>query len=767
MAVRVNVRAVAEFYCEGGDLSREGELYARMQEGARAHRALQSQYPEDYRAEVAVSRAVEALGTEFQLYGRVDGLWRREGEPVVEEIKSTLRDVSALTGEEFPAHWAQAQLYAAMLCLNEQASGAWVRLRYCQAGDLQTALFERHYPAEALEVLMQEYLAPLARWTAALQAHREARLPTLRALAFPYGGFRAGQREMAANVYVALRDRKRLLCQAPTGIGKTIASLFPALKALGEGKSETVFYLTARTTGARAVDDALNRIREAGGAVRTVFLRAKDKICPFGGEARDCDPAVCPRARGYYDRRRAALYESLFTDRLGPEQVLRLAEAHELCPFELSLDLSETADLVVCDYNYVFDPRVRLKRYFAGKSEASLLIDEAHNLPSRVREMLSAALSERELTLLRRQVGREENSRKHPLYRALSGLLAPLKELRGTHPQEEAQEELPEQLKERAQVFLGEASAFLGTPSGYQGALWEQYFAVMDFLAAAARFDGGWRALYLPEGGGLTVRLWCADPAAHIRETLSRVQGAALFSATLSPIGFYRDLMGMQEEEGDALLELPSPFPPEHLEVWRAAVPMRYREREQSVERLAALMLRAVRERPGNYIACFPSYAYMRQVFDALEPEAGEVRLHMQSPQMTEFAREDFLAQFSPQPERPLLALVVMGGVFSEGIDLPGSLLCGAFIVGTGVPQICLENETLRALYEQKFGPGKGYRYAYLYPGLTRAFQAAGRVIRTESDTGRVFLLDKRWCDAEHSLLLPEHWKGVVRSLTL
>lgn len=760
MAVRIHVRAVAEFFCEGGDLTREGDLYARMQEGARTHRALQSLYPEDCRAEVSVSRTVQALGLELQLYGRADGLWQREGEPVVEEIKSTLLDVSTLSGEEYPAHWAQAQLYAAMFCLNEQTNGAWVRLRYCHPGDYETALFERHYTAVELEELMTKYLQPLARWMAALQAHREARLPALRALAFPYGQFRAGQREMAANVYVALRDRKRLLCQAPTGIGKTMASLFPALKALGEGKSETVFYLTARTTGARAVEDALARVRAAGGAVRAVFLRAKDKICPLDEAARDCDPAVCPRARGYYDRRRAALYESLFTDCFTAEAVTRLADAHELCPFELSLDLSETADLVVCDYNYVFDPRVRLKRYFTGRSEASLLIDEAHNLPSRVREMLSAALSEREVEQLRRAVGRE-NGRKHPLYRALSALLAPLKALRAGHPQEEAAEELPDELIERVKAFAEEASGFLSQPAAYQGALWEQYFAALDFLAAAERFDEAYRALYLAEGGRLTVRLWCADPAAHIRETLSRVQGAALFSATLSPISFYRDLLGLSEEAGDALLELPSPFPPENLEVRRVSVPMRYREREQSVERLARLMLHAVREQPGNYIACFPSYAFMQKVFEAMEPQADGVRLHRQSPQMTEFAREDFLAQFEPNPKQPLLALAVMGGVFSEGIDLPGSLLSGAFIVGTGVPQICLENETLRALYERKLGAGRGYRYAYLYPGLTRAFQAAGRVIRTESDTGRVFLLDSRWLDAEHTALLPPHWRIV------
>ena len=757
MAQRINVRAVAEFYCEGGDLTREGDLYARMQEGSRVHRALQLQYPEDYRAEVPVSRTVESLGIEFSLYGRADGLWMRGDEPVIEEIKSTLRPVNTLEGDEYPAHWAQAQLYAALICLNEGRAGAWVRLRYCQAGDLQTALFERHYTVAALEQLLSTYLEPLARWTGSLQALRALRRPGLRALPFPYASYRAGQREMAANVYVALRDKKRLLCQAPTGIGKTVASLFPALKALGEEKAGPVFYLTARTTGARAVEEALCRMRREGAFVRTVFLRARDKVCPLPEEGRDCDPAVCPRARGYFDRRRAALYESLFTAQLGAEQVACLAERHELCPFELSLDLAETADLVVCDYNYVFDPRVRLKRFFSGHSDAALLIDEAHNLPARAREMLSAALSERELELLRRRVGRV-SGRKHPLYRAFSALLAPLKALRAAWPDGGVCTELPQALCDQAQAFTQAAAPFLREPAEYLGALWDAYFAAVDFLAAAARFCEAYRALYATEEDRLTVRLWCADPSGHIRETLSHVHGAALFSATLSPLPFYRDLMGLSEEAGDALLDLPSPFPPENLEVRRVRLPMRYRQRDASVEPLAELMLRAVLEKPGNYLACFPSYALMRRVFDALEAHGCDVRLHMQSPQMTEFAREDFLAQFKPQPDRPLLALIVMGGVFSEGVDLPGDLLCGAFIVGTGVPQLCPENDALRALYEQKFGPGMGYRYAYLYPGLTRAYQAAGRVIRSEQDTGRVFLIDSRWFEPEHEALLPRHW---------
>ncbi len=757
MSMRVSVRQVAEFYCEGGDLTRQSGLYERMQEGARGHRMIQAQYPEGHESEVALSLPVRAGELELTLYGRADGLWLEEDTVVIEEIKTTLCPTEQLNGEEYPAHWAQAELYAAMYCaLHPECPGAKVVLTYVNlSGGM--ARFTRTLEAARLAGRMEEYLAPLGRWLSALYAHAQERLPTLKALAFPFPRFRAGQREMAANAYVALRDKKCLLCQAPTGIGKTAAALFPALRAMGEGIVDRVFYLTARTTGALSARDALRRMRETGLRVRSVQLTAKEKCCPT--EGMDCDN--CPRARGYFDRRRAALYESLFTDAWDPERIASLALAHQLCPFELSLDLSETADVVICDYNYLFDPRARLQRFFTGRSEAAVLLDEAHNLPARAQDMLSAVLSMQELEETRRAVGREEGH-KHPLWRAFAPLVAALRAYGEDNGKaSRCREERPDALCEAASEWLAAASEWLGISAPWQDALRETCFSMMDFCAAAARYDGHYRALVEPTVHRGTVTLFCADPSAHIRETLSRVRGAVLFSATLSPMDFYRDLLGLSLQEGDALLDLPSPFPPENLTVRRVNLPMRYRQREESIEPLARELARAVTLAKGNYIACFPSYAYMRDVFDALEPLAGggRFRLHMQAPGMTEFARLDFLSQFREAPEESLLALIVMGGVFAEGIDLPGDLLTGAFIVGTGVPQLSFKNDALASVYEQRFGPGMGYRYAYLYPGVTRVLQAAGRVIRTETDRGLVELIDSRWFDREHRALLPPHWR--------
>ena len=754
--MRVSVRFVAEFYFEGGDLTRQGDLVARMQEGARGHRMLQAAYPEGRKSEVPLSLPVRAGDLELTLYGRADGLWLEpDGGLFVEEIKTTLQPAAGVREDEYPAHWAQAQLYAAMYCaLHPECPGAKVSLVYMNlAGDVNR--FTRSYDPEGLDALMTRYLAPLGRWLSALDAHARMRLPTMQGLAFPFPEYRAGQREMAVNAYLALRDRKNLLCQAPTGIGKTAAALFPAIRALGEGLVDRVFYLTARTTGALAAGSALARMREGGLCLRSVQIQSKEKICPFPGQT--CED--CPLARGYFDRRREALYESFFTDAFTPERILELSERHRLCPFELSLDLSETADVVICDYNYVFDPRVKLIRFFSGKSDAAILVDEAHNLPARARDMLSASLELSTFEELRRAVNRD-SGRKHPLWKLLSWPINTLRALLATADAPCAREEAPKELVEAIAAFVTEAQHYLDQPAPWHGAFADCYFACVDFCATAGRYDGGYRTLLEPRGKKqLTVTLLCADPSGHIRETLSRVHGAVLFSATLTPMEFYRDLLGLSAEAGDAMLDLPSPFPPENLTVRLVNLPMRYRQREESIPALADELLRAVRGAPGNYIACFPSYAFMRQVFDELDSRHAGVRLHMQAPSMTEFSRMDFLAQFAPHPREPMLALIVLGGVFAEGIDLPGDLLTGAFIVGTGVPQINLLNDTLKAVYEARFGPGMGYRYAYFCPGVAKALQAAGRVIRTPTDKGLVELIDQRWLSRDHRALLPPHWR--------
>ncbi len=759
--LRVNVRALAEFYTEGGSLLSVGNAMERMREGMRGHQLLQSAYADGWEHEVSLSLDLELDGLTLRLYGRADGLCRASHPPVIEEIKTTGRPIAEILPDDVPAHWIQAELYGAMLTQKEDYPHIELRLTYLNLSGGK-ATFTRRFSKDQLMERTLCYAAPYARWLHALIGWRSVSRPTMQALAFPFSGYRAGQREMALNVYIALRDGKRLLCQAPTGIGKTAASLYPALKALGEDKIGRVFFLTARTTGQRAAESALRQMRRQGLVARSVTLTAKDKLCLHPGLP--CSPDTCPRADGYFDRRRAALYEAMTLEDLSPAALCALSEKHALCPFEFSLDLSEIADVVICDYNYVFDPRVKLQRFFTGKSDAGLLIDEAHNLAARARSMLSATLSQQPFRDLRTRVGRE-SGRKHPLYKALSALLQAFKSLHEDISERTTLTEPPAFFMEAAQSALPLLSEALNPALPWHGDLTDCFFSLLDFLRAADSYTQDYRTLLIPEGKSLIdITLWCVNPAPHLDKAMKRAHGAALFSATLSPLPFYRDLTGLSDDSGDALLDLPSPFPPENLLVLCAPLPVRYKQRGQSLPLVAAYIRAFLTAHTGNYMIFFPSYAYLRQTMEALEPLLPDsVRIIAQDRDMDDAARAGFLAQFQPHPETTLCGMAVLGGAFSEGVDLPDDLLTGAVVVGTGVPQLNPLNDALREVYEDRFGAG--YAYAYMYPGISKVLQAAGRVIRTETDRGAVLLIDSRWSDSDHARLLPPNWRVVtVRS---
>ena len=750
--ISLSVRALAEFCAEGGDLTPSGSV-RRMLEGAQAHRGVQKTYGPGWKAEVPLARDIDLGGLTVALQGRADGVCLRGGDSIVEEIKSTADDPSGLTGGEYPAHWLQALFYAAILVWREGLGQVTVRLKYVGLTGGE-AVFERRMEASALEDQLQRSLAKVAKWLKSLDREQTACRASMKALAFPYARFRPGQRAMAANVYVALRDGKNLLCQAPTGTGKTAAALFPALKALGEGLVERVFYLTARTTGREAAAAALRLMADQGLEARCAVITARDSVCPM--PVRDCRPEVCPRAKGYYDRRRAALYEALSARMMDRPAIEALAEKHALCPFELSLDLSETCDVILCDYNYVFDPRVRLQRFFQGRSDSALLVDEAHNLAPRTRDMLSASISAEAVAALRRALGREVG-RRDPLYRALSDILRAMEAMLPDDGADRFAAEPPDALIGRVKAFVSLAGPALERPLMARADLADRYFECVDFLRAAEAFSERWQTLIEPCGRRrVTVTIFCADPSDHIARCLRRVHGAALFSATVSPMPFYRDTLGLSAD-GDALLSLPSPYPPENQLTLIMSLPLRYREREGSIMRLSEALSAFISAKKGNYLICFPSYAFMNRVL-----EAGDFTFNtlIQTPDMDEAARRAFLDELKPEPQQTTAAFVVMGGIFAEGIDLKGSRLIGAAIVGTGVPQISVRGDALRALFERT--RGAGYAYAYMYPGLTRVLQAAGRVIRDEDDRGAVLLIDERWDEAAHRALLPPHWRPVT-----
>lgn len=736
-----SVRAVAEYALLSGDLTAGGSL-RRMREGTRGHLARQGML-EGARTEAPVRAVVEGAGFVLELSGRIDALYERDGLPVVEEIKLSSDETRQCA---LPVHRAQALVYAYLLGVPRAA----VRVTYVRADGAEVVSFEENLTRGALCRAFFDLLLPYVEKVEREAAWRAVRDESLRALAFPYGAWRAGQREMAVQVYWAIRSRKRLYAQAPTGTGKTAATLYPALKALGEGLTEQVYYLTARTTGRAAARDALAFLRQKGLRLRALTLTAKEKSCPFAGaEAWRCRMEECPRAQGFFDRLPQALSAMRERDDWSDAAARETADQFCLCPFEFSLCLCEEADAVVCDYNYAFDPAVRIRRIFQGGARVTLLSDEAHNLPDRAREMLSAELDGRILREARRAAGKAQG-RRSALYSALTALLKCLETQREavapTYPQE-----LPALVETALEAAL-EAAA-----TGENAALCRQLLAAS---ASLGRYDASFRTLWEKSGKTARMLLAAMDAAGHLEACTKRLRGAVFFSATLSPLPVYRALLGGGEE--DALLSLPSPFPRENLLVLRCPLSTRYPDRARTAPAVAAALLALCQARPGNYLACFPSYAYLEMLRECLEMQKEDgTELLVQREGMDDAARAEFLSRFTPRAEGSLLSLAVLGGVFGESVDLPGEKLCGVAVVGVGLPQICPEREALRE-YGNQIG-ASGFDRAYRVPGMSRVTQAVGRLIRTPRDRGVALLVDDRFAQSVYQKNMPPWWGGGVR----
>ena len=806
--IHLPIRQLVEFLLRTGSIDSRFTGFDRANEGARIHRKLQKAAGEGYQAEVFLSAEQEACGISFTLEGRADGIFTDEtGTVTIDEIKTTAIPYEDITEEMNPCHWAQGMVYGAIHSRRQALDALAVRLTYYQIDTDQILRFTRRFTRQELEQFLQQLLAQYAPWAQRQLDWNARRSQSLAALQFPFAEYRPGQRALAGEVYRACRagktaDRKggtRLFCQAPTGIGKTMSTLFPALKAMGEGCGAKLFYLTARNTTQAAAEDALARLRAAqpGLALRSVTLTAKEKAClhPDAEGRPACLPELCPFANGYYDRRKDALAALL--DGSGSFCRAALADTarqFSVCPFELGLDLSEWCDVVIGDYNYLFDPVVHLKRFFDAAGDWLFLIDEAHNLPDRARTMYSAQFCKSSLTEAKRALGRGKSSLKTALTRADRVFLAARKACtqaaprRSTAPAEAEPQQasllpvdtdpgfaLPEPLyAQDGTVFLQQLPSALPaalravhTPlqdwleqnpeAPAHAQLLELYFALQDIARAADRYDSHFVTQLTARGSELELHLLCLDPAPFVDASLAAGRSAALFSATLAPPTFYRSVLGCADARAVAL---PSPFPPENLGLYcLPGISTRYRQREASVPAVADALAALARGRCGNYLAFFPSYAYLQQVHTALSARWPDIDTLVQQRDLDDTGRADFLARFVPHPARTLLGFAVMGGIFGEGVDLAGDRLIGCAIVGVGLPQVNPRQEMLRRYYEAQ--AGCGFDYAYRYPGMNKVLQAAGRVVRTPQDRGVVLLLDDRFAQADTARLFPPHWQHI------
>lgn len=758
MEIKISVRNLIEFVHRYGDIisSSMGSSPSRMEEGTRAHVKIQKQRQKEdasYEKERYFKYSVQKEDMMFIVDGRADGIVPRF---YIEEIKSTYMPLEELTEEYNFLHWAQVMFYGFMHMEEEDLEEILLLLTYHNLETEISRTFERRYTIQELKAFVDETIEEYLKFVREDIHWKEERNRSLKSLGFPFSRYREGQRDLAVDVYRTMRQGGKLFAKAPTGIGKTISTLFPAVKALGEGEADKIFYLTAKGTLKTVAEETMSILEKKGGQVKFLTLTSKEKIC-INDEV-NCHPDHCEMAKGHYDRVNDCILAILKKEkRYTKEMIIAYAKEYRVCPFELSLDLAYFSDLIIGDYNYVFDPRVYLKRFFMDVKENYIfLVDEAHNLVDRARDMYSAELT-KELLMEAKKAADKYSYLKRPLKKINEKFIdmrKALEERGGKHTYFGVSDDLIFLLKDFLQGFEIFQKEVQEEFEGREKIV-DFFFAVNTFLNISELYDEGYVTYEETYGTNVRIKLFCVDPRDVLIEVFKRAKASVLFSATLSPMNYYFDVLG--GEEGDFRRTLRSPFDKEKLRVFLdAAVDTRFSKREDSYNAIAENLERMASKKKGNYIAFFPSYKYMRDVYEAYEEKyGGSHEVYIQEPSLTEKEREEVLGLFYQKREKSFLAFMVLGGIFSEGIDLQGEALVGASVVSVGYPQVSYERDLIKEYFSKE---NCGFEYAYIYPGINRILQAAGRVIRSEEDEGMVLLMDLRYNWSQYKKLLPEEW---------
>ncbi len=777
--IKISVRNLVEFLLRSGNI--DNRIHhapdTAMLEGGKIHRMIQKSMGPEYQAEVPLSYTHTKNNYILVVDGRADGIMERQNAPVlIDEIKGTYRDINKFK-EPDNVHLAQAKCYAAMYAIDNGLDAVTVRITYCNIDSKEQRLFEYDYSRVDIECYFMSLLDSYDRWASYIVSWEEQRNASIKKVNFPYP-YRDGQKDLAAGVYRTIYHGKKLFLEAPTGTGKTLSTVFPAVKAIGEDKAERIFYLTAKTITRTVAEEAFDVLRkEQGLKFKTVTITAKEKVC-LAKEC-DCNPAVCSCAEGHFDRINDCIYDFLtHEDSFDREKITEYAIKYNVCPFEMALDMSLWADGIICDYNYVFDPFVYLKRFFAEGRIADniFLIDEAHNLLDRGREMYSAELYIDELYNFRKEI---ELSHKK---------IATL--VKG------CEDELEKAIPDNNEYYLmNDISPFMNRVMRLQSVLssWledhaegsnrdeilEFYFKISSFTTIYELVNDKY-VMYTDRGeeGNGKIKLLCVDPSENLAHCMERARSTILFSATMLPVQYYKRLLG--GDASDFEIYAHSVFDSNKCaHIIAGDVSSKYTRRsEDEYRKIAGYISDIVKAKPGNYMIFFPSRVFMDDVGMIYESEyynEDSEEILVQQEIMTESDREEFLGRFTPgndidfsqvihmeievEKSKSILGFCVMGGIFSEGIDLKKDSLIGAIIVGTGIPLVCNENDIIKGYFDEN--GEDGFDYAYRYPGINKVLQAAGRVIRTEKDKGIVALLDERFIQKSYSDLFPREWKNI------
>jgi len=756
--IYISVGDLIHYVYRGGDLDARYISKNRALEGTKAHQVVQRSMDDDYQAEVKISHIFEKDNIVIEMSGRIDGIFQ----DTIDEIKSTLRPLEDINTNDYPLHWLQGELYAYMYAKAHELDQMKVQLTYVTIDDYSTKRFQRTYDFQTLESIFHHVIEEYLTFAHRVDDWRQVALESLDQLKFPFGSYRRGQRDMAVCVYKTMKEHKKAFVQAPTGIGKTVSTLFPTLKAMGEGHLDKIFYLTAKTITRSVAEEAVDIMRQDGLRIKNLTITAKDKIC-FEKEAA-CIPEECPYAKGHFNRVNDAMKDMMDNeDSFVRSTIETYAKKHQVCPFEFSLDMALLADIVVCDYNYVFDPKVKLKRFFMDNKQAfAFLVDEAHNLVDRSRGMYSAIIEKRPLLDIKKALkARKTESEIHDFLKTLDKYNKALLTYKKDRIEEDrfVMDESPKSLYGVMNTFVSKADLILNDYKDLEcyDLILDFYFDTLNFLSIAELYDDRYVTYTTCFKNDVQIHLFCVDPSYLLDQCVSIGKGTVFFSATLSPIPYFHRLYGHKEE--DYTLMLPSPFDEKNRTYLQARdIQTTYKTREYSYENIA-MYLKAFSEiEVGNYIVFFSSYAYKDQVLEIFESLEADVKILNQTRDQNEEDKEAFLEAFEENPKKSMLAFCVLGSSFSEGVDLKGSRLIGTAIVGVGLPMVGLEREIIKT-YHQKHGEA-AFDYAYVYPGLNKIMQAAGRVIRTETDRGIILLLDERYGFRSYQQVLPYDWQA-------
>ena len=763
--IRISVRNLVEFILREGNIDNRtggGQDPENMQMGSRIHRKIQRQMGSDYQAEVPLKTEIVCDGFTLKIEGRADGLIHTKEQVMVDEIKGVLRELDRVQ-EPAGIHLAQAKCYASMVAEQEGVDEIGVQMTYCQMETEEVKRFQYSYQSNELKVWFDEVIRQYKKWAKFQIEWRKARNASIKGIEFPFP-YRKGQRDLAVSVYRTILRKKKLFIQAPTGVGKTISTVFPAVKAVGEELGEKIFYLTAKTITRTVAEQAFETLREQNLKFKVITLTAKEKICFC--EETSCNPDDCPYAKGHFDRVNDAVYELLMQEDVMSREVLEAqARKHKVCPFEMALDVSTWVDGVICDYNYVFDPDARLRRFFAegGAGGYLFLIDEAHNLVERGRQMYSAELCKEDFLAVKKLVKGEAPRFAKRLEACNKILLAMKKECENYKVLDNISH-----FGIQLMNVLSETDRYLEecVDKEVRETVLDFYFQVRSFLNIYDGLDENY-VVYTEyqENGRFVLKLFCVNPAANLQKCLDKGNSAVFFSATLLPIQYYKRLLSTEKDNYAVYID--SSFDTKKRLLMNGVdVSTRYAMRSREMyQRYATYIFRVVKAKMGNYLIFFPSYRFMEDVYQEftqlLASDEEEMELVVQQKRMDEEERENFLRAFEMGREKSLIGFGVLGGIFSEGIDLTNEKLIGTLIIGTGLPQVCNEREILKSYFDQK--GLYGFDYAYRYPGMNKVLQAAGRVIRTEDDRGVILLLDERFQREKGKEIFPKEWADCER----